>query len=475
MTTKHIVAAAIAALLLSVPGGAQSASDLLQKGIHAQEAAGDLDSAILIFRQVVNSASSNKALAAQAQYQLVLCMLQKGDRAAASKELAALERNFPEMPDLVSKARKLIPGTAALLPEPWGESECAQLNIKREGVETGEYMYYCADARLNALSEFERKMEAQRPNSSYPRTSGFKWELKTRNSTRSISVWVDRDTMRPSGKPDFSSDDDLGDALAAPFAGPATDVEQSVFLMRRLPLAVGYETTLPVTSYRFSPSQMELAVTGIETVQTPAGKFNCYKVSFGDLGQTFWIGVEGARPLVKFQSGSVEAELVKVWGTENLLAPLESVVRAAGAKLADQRTGPGNMVSAHLEIPNFDRWLYVTLRKIHTPPAEIAQALRRAMTETIDGRRWYPDYDDKVRPGSVQTRLIGGQQALSCLLDYSAGPVSDPNPDNRKTHYYVWIGTENAIVELRADMARSEVGVFRWQYDPIIDAVRIPQ
>ena len=62
---------------------------------------------------------------------------------------------------------------------------------------------------------------------------------------------------------------------------------------------------------------MELAVTGIESVVTPAGKFNCYKVSFAAIGQTFWIGVEGARPLVKFQSGTVEAELVKVWGPEN--------------------------------------------------------------------------------------------------------------------------------------------------------------
>ncbi len=163
MTTKHFVAAAIAALLLSVPGSAQSASDLLQKGIHAQEAAGDLDSAIADLPpggEFLFLPFGNKALAAQAQYQLVLCMLQKGDRAAASKELAALERNFPEMPDLVAKARALIPGTAALLPAPWGDSECAQLNIKREGVATGEYLYYSADAWANTVDENRRTAEA---------------------------------------------------------------------------------------------------------------------------------------------------------------------------------------------------------------------------------------------------------------------------------------------------------------------------
>jgi hypothetical protein len=141
MTPKHILLAATAALLLTLPGTAQSASDLLQKGIHAQEASGDLDGAIAIFRQVVDSPSTNKPLAAQAQYQLVLCMLQKGDRAAATRELAALERNFADMPDLVAKARKLIPGASARLPAPWGDRECAQLDIKRAGVATGEYLY----------------------------------------------------------------------------------------------------------------------------------------------------------------------------------------------------------------------------------------------------------------------------------------------------------------------------------------------
>ncbi len=151
-------------------------------------------------------------------------------------------------------------------------------------------------------------------------------------------VWANRDTMRPVDdtvgqppNPDFSSNDDLGDTLATPFAGPATDVEQSVFLMRRLPLAVGFKTTLPVTSNQFSPTQMQLSVTGIETVQTSAGKFNCYKVSFAGIGQTFWIGVEGARPLVKFRSGSVEAELVKVWGAENP-AGLSGGSRAGGRR-----------------------------------------------------------------------------------------------------------------------------------------------
>src|ERR1035438_5402656 len=112
------------------------------------------------------------------------------------------------------------------------------------------------------------------------------------------------------------SDDLLGDLSAAPFAGPAIDAEPLVFRMRMLPLAAGYKTTLTTLPFLLGygvPRPVELAVTAVETVQTVAGKFNCYKVPFAALGQTFWIGVDGARPLVKFQSGKVEAELVKMW------------------------------------------------------------------------------------------------------------------------------------------------------------------
>ena len=143
---KSIVAAITAVLILGIPGSAQSAADLLQKGIYAQETAGDLEGAIQLFRQVANPASTNKSIAAQAQYQLVLCMLQRGDRAAAAKEAETLARNFPDQQELVSKARKLLPGGGSgMLPAPWGESEVSQLNIKRAGAATGEYLYYSID------------------------------------------------------------------------------------------------------------------------------------------------------------------------------------------------------------------------------------------------------------------------------------------------------------------------------------------
>jgi hypothetical protein len=493
MTSQRFAIAVIAALLLSSAGNAQNASDLLQKGLHLQEAAGDVDGAIVFFRQVVSSAAStNKPLAAQAQYQLVLCMLQKGDRATAEKELAALANNFPSMPDLVEKARKLIPGSAALLPSPWGDTECSQLNIKRDGAETGEYLYYSADAWTVTVTEKARKDYATAvernpipPDRSDLRQAVFlRWELKTKNSSRSIEIHADRDTLRPTkpwnhGQPDnspkYHSDDDLGDPLAVPFTGPATDVEGSAFLLRRLPLAVGYKTTIPVTSNTIAPVPMELVVTGIESVQTLAGKFNCYKVSFASIGQTFWIGVEGARPLVKFQSGSVEADLVKTWGAEDPMEPITKAMKTGGMGLSEPFLETGGMVRAELYFPSANGNVTVWVRKIHTPAPEIAQSLQRALAEITGKHNLNPLWDYKVRPGSLQTRTIGGQSGLTCLLDYfSTEHNTDSLPNRKMTVYATWIGTEDETIQFWAEVNPASVGTFRWQFEPFLAALRIP-
>jgi hypothetical protein len=499
MTGKQFAVGAILALQLASLGSAQSASELLQKGLHLQEAAGDLDGAIVFFRQVVSSAgTSNKPLAAQAQYQLILCMLQKGDRDAARKELAALENNFPSSADLIDKARKLIPGSAALLPSPWGDTECSQLNIKRNGTDTGETLYYCVAAWSATASEQNRKQEALnlernplRPNQEDPNQTIFLWwQLRTKNSRRSIWFQADRDTLqlaKPSNtgqseiRPHYSSDDDLGDPLAIPFRGPATDSEESVFLLRRLPLEVGYKTTIPVTSDTIAPAQMELVVTGIESVQTPAGRFNCYKVSFKSIGQTFWIAVDKARPLVKFQSGNVEANLAKFWGAENLMEPIASVAKAAGGQLGEPLVpyptyGPINTIGAQISVPGLVSGpVSITIHKIYTPASELAQTLQRAMQEAS---REHPlsSWDGyQVRPESVQSRMIGGHPALTCLLDYTAGsPNSNDNPPSKWTLYETWIATEDEVIEFRTNLRRDDVGTFRWRFEPMLTSLRIP-
>lgn len=459
MTNQHFVAAMVAVLLLGAPAKAQSAADLLQKGIHAQETVGDVDSAIQIFRQVAASPAANKVLAAQAQYQLVVCMLQKGDRAAARKELDLLARNFPDQPDLATKARMLVPDGETLLPAPWGEFEGSQLNIKRDGVFTGDYLHYSVDPP-----------PSRPPQPANPQAVILRWELTTTKTNRSVQVEVDRDSLRPLAKPILHSNDDLGDPAAAAISGPAVDIEQSVFLMRRLPLAVGFKTTLNTQAFTLASkvkSPVEIAVTGIEAVQTVAGKFNCYKVTMNGIGQTFWIGVEGARPLVKFQSGNAEAELVKVW-TTNVMDSVLAFAKVAGwrdfgsnSTVLTPEMGPGPVGQKEIADPDRSLSVVVTVRKLYTPKAEIAQALQKAMA----GRPTDSGQKERVRPEIVEAFEIGGQQALRCVV---------VRGDGSYTNYYVWIRTESTAVEFRARWPADEFAVFRWKFDPVLATVNVP-
>lgn len=467
MTTKTFAATILALSLLGAAGRAQSASGqsaagLLQRGIYMQETTGDIDGAIKIYRQVVESAGANpgnNASAAQAQYRLVLCMLLKADPTAALRELQVLEQKFPAQQDLVNRARAILPSSASTLSTPWGVTEVSQLNIKRDGMFTGETLYYSVDPSNNAAAH----------------QSVLKWELKTKNTTRSATLRVDSETLRPITVNGYASlrlesNDDFGDAAADAFGGPAIDIQESVFAMRRMPLAVGYKTTLPTTSFTLGqkvPKQVELAVTGIEPVQVTSGKYTCYKVSISALGQTFWFGIDGARPLVKFQSGNVEADLVKVWGPGSGLDAAVAFLKTAGWNV-DNRYMAGATGSGTFFSPQGNFVVTVRMTKVHTAASDIAEALRQVIPDEVKRGQ---GTDFKVRPDSIQYRTINGQQALSYISD-----VTQNGPDKPKTtDFEVWIRTESTSIDFSVTPnGNGSFAVARWWFERLIETARIP-
>jgi hypothetical protein len=108
MTNKLTAVAAVAVLALA-PAQAQSVAELLQKGIYAQESAGDLDGAIQLFRQAINAASSSRALAAQALYHIGAAQAAKGDTGGAAQTLRQLIDQYPEQRDLAARLQQYLP------------------------------------------------------------------------------------------------------------------------------------------------------------------------------------------------------------------------------------------------------------------------------------------------------------------------------------------------------------------------------
>jgi len=106
-------AAVILSAALTFAQSQPTAAELLQKGIYAQETAGDLDGAIKIYHQIVDSHPTQREIAAQAQYRLGMTLLEKGDAAAASQEIQRLGWDFPDYRDLVA-ATKTGSGKASM-------------------------------------------------------------------------------------------------------------------------------------------------------------------------------------------------------------------------------------------------------------------------------------------------------------------------------------------------------------------------
>jgi hypothetical protein len=97
--TKFVAAIVLAA----APMAAQSASELLQKGIYTQDTVGDLDGAIQIYRQIISSAPSQHEIAAEAQYRLAQALIRKGDLTGAALEFQTLARDYSEYQALISR------------------------------------------------------------------------------------------------------------------------------------------------------------------------------------------------------------------------------------------------------------------------------------------------------------------------------------------------------------------------------------
>ncbi len=99
-----ILGAVLAAAQTQAPAQ-PTAAELLQKGIYAQETAGDLDGAIKIYHQIVDSHPIQREIAAQAQYRLGMTLLAKGDAALASQEIQRLGWDFPDYKELIASAK----------------------------------------------------------------------------------------------------------------------------------------------------------------------------------------------------------------------------------------------------------------------------------------------------------------------------------------------------------------------------------
>ena len=474
-TGAALLLLAVTSLLpTALMAAAASPSELLEQGIYSEETKGDVDAALKLYQQVVTEAKTGQAVAAQAQYRLGVCLYKKKNYAAAMSAFEKLIRDYPEQKDLLQLASKYLAGAIPLMPAPWVDGEEMQLDIKfPTGYKIGTACYRVFAGEANGQKIW--------------RLSSHLWAMTLQSSR----VEVEADSFKPIhcrwkigviGEAEVTY---LG-ALAKlkttgkdepkeiELSGVVYDNEEVIQLMRRLPLAPDFKSTLRIFTGLGGGNiiNLEAKVTGQEKVEVQAGSFDCYKVELSMVRQTMWYSTDAHHYLVKFEAGGVIAELAAVTQRKagaplqyqdpvfgfSLAAPADWVFHRANATnnkdksrvLALDPDGIGSTIVS------------VGSRKTLWPEAQ--KSLRAwADKEIVDGEGSKMLKDLQIRPESWKDRTVAGKPGLSFIGDCVEGT-------EKKINYAVFtFGDSNAATFVLLCGAK-DFDTFQPKFDAIVDS-----
>ena len=319
LVSKSLLLTAVTAIMFAVGSSslvfAESPAELLEKAKYIEETVGDLDKAIEGYQQVLSASEKAIDSAAEAQYRIGACFAKQGKTAKATKAFLSVAENYAASEAWAKRAQEQLATLNALQPVPWGDGDELHLRMKLAG-------------GLDAGFQVFRVAKIKRDGKQFWECQG--WQTVTLNNSRGKSrVLADFDSFAAVESQWTHSL--LGEATAKYSAkevavtlagneepktltlGPMTyDNEQAAEVFRRLPLAKGYQGEINVIS-TLSQSKVPigLKVTELETVEVPAGKFECFKLELS-IGQTFYISTGDKREIVRFDAGGVKAELIEV-------------------------------------------------------------------------------------------------------------------------------------------------------------------
>jgi tetratricopeptide (TPR) repeat protein len=480
-----IVSAAI--LTCVSASAADSPSELLEKGIYTEETVGDLDKAIEIYEKIISQAEASRKFVAQAQLRLGKCLLKQGKKKEAEEAFRKLVDRFKDSPDqkeLVASARKLLPDEGPklkLLPVPWADGEYLELRIKMGGgLDIGVFILSARSSKVDGREVWHlglnRNIAVNSPNLGLshvvadrrtfrPISSVFKHSLL---GTVAAEYAPKKVTIRSKG------DDGKESVKKFDLDGVYYDNEQGWQLFRRLPLADDYKGKVPICATIGSgPMKLDVEVTAKETVEVPAGKFECYKLLVKQVQQTFWISTDAHRYPVKFEAGGVIGVLQSI----RQVKP-DATVEYADKDLGFSLSAPADWYFIPDKVSAKELSKRLTLVD---PGAEGVNTLLVGPLDKLDDehkasvRAWAEHKIEKskqayknfqVLADSWQERKVAGYPAVSCVANFDQG-------DMKRAQYQVFVLGKSTASRFVARTAADRMDDFRREYDKIIETYKV--
>jgi len=129
-------------------------------------------------------------------------------------------------------------------------------------------------------------------------------------------------------------------------------------------------------------------------------------------------------------------------------SPHRGAIEEGGASASSPQGGPYGWQGVSI-------WM----RRIYTPPAEIDRELRKSCSNMATERQREPRLD------SVQVRTVNGHPLLSCFIDTA-------DKKSGGSEFYIWVRTESLILRFTPNL--SNVPIFRWMFEPVLDTIKLP-
>ena len=406
---------------------AATASEKLEQGIYSEETKGDLDSAMKLYEQVVIEAKASEALAAQAQYRLGVCLYKKKSYTQATAAFEKLVKDYPNQKEYVQLANEYLAGAVALLPAPWVDGEDLRFDIKfPSGYKVGMARYTADAAELNGRKIWRLSSFLYAGIIQCSRVEVEADSFKPIHCRWKHTLLGDSETTYSPGQAELKLKN-TGTDKTIKLDGVCYDNEECLELMRRLPLDTNYTTTLRIFAGLAGGQiiPIGLSVDGLDTVTTPAGTFDCYKVQLS-IKQSFWYSTDEHRYLVKFEGGGIVAELSEISHRkpdEPVTYSDESVSLSAPAGwmfFPREAEGKANALSLMIFDPDATATTQLNMQSLESLSAEDQKSVRAwAEQKAAAAATRFKDF--KIRTDSWKELTMAGRPAVSLVADGEAG------------------------------------------------------
>ena len=459
--------------LLPHTARAQTAAELIEKGIYTEETRGDLDAAIKLYQQALDEAKSNEAFAAQALLRLALCHQKLNHTAEAASLLERLTREYPDQHELISRAREFLPGKLPLGPVPWQDREAMILHFRfPAGTKIGMTAYYAYESQHQNQPAW---VVGQRTFVGHHSASAVFADPLSFTPIR--STW--KHTLIGNASAQFTqagakvnmTDDSVREI---DFDGATVfDNEQAVHLLRLLPLKVGYEANITIISTLGGGTLVPIAakVTRAEKLEVPAGTFNALKVELHPVNQSFWFSDDENRYLLRMDAGGVLGDLAEVRhlqpGQLNLYRDDELAfsfnVPADWFTFKGPPTDEQERVRVAILDANADaHCMLMAYPRSSLKPA--VQSLKAwAEDRAAHGAKQVSDF--KIRSDSWADTTVSGYPAISFIADYTEGEKKEP-----KAHYCLVVMTREVAANFFMMADADKFPEVKAQFDQVINS-----